>query len=93
MTASPRDYLALKMSRLSQSSTLLQDWFTSFGGFSLPPLSPEVLEPAGVYAGGMMGGVQIVEGPRGECCKEPVLDDDCIKKALNEGERPQGLCR
>jgi len=87
MTASPRDYLALKMSRLSQSSTLLQDWFTSFGGFSPAPPSPEVLEPAGVYAGGMMGGVQIVEGPRGECCKEPVLDDDCIEKALNKGER------
>ena len=86
MTAPLRDYLAPKMSRPSQSSTLFQDWFTSFGGFSLPPLSPEVLEPAGVYAGGMMGGVQIVEGPRGECCKEPVLDDDCIKKALNEGE-------
>ncbi|MFP3200412.1 MAG: hypothetical protein RXR06_11125 [Thermoproteus sp.] len=61
------------------------DWFTSFGRFGPAPPPPEVLKPAGVYAGGVMGNVRIVEGRRGECCKEPELIGGCVTDALWDG--------
>ncbi|MFZ8807401.1 MAG: hypothetical protein ACO2PN_04765 [Pyrobaculum sp.] len=61
------------------------DWFTSFSRFDPAIPSPEVLEPAEVYAGGVIGGVRIVEGRRGECCKEPELISSCIVDMLWEG--------
>jgi len=61
------------------------DCFTSFGRLDAAILSPEVLEPAEVYAGGVVGGVRTVEGRRGECCKEPELIGDCVTDMLWEG--------
>ncbi len=46
------------------------DCFTSFSRFDAAIPSPEVLEPAEVYAGGVVGGLRTVEGRRGEHCKE-----------------------
>ena len=61
------------------------DCFTSLGRFDAAILSPEVLEPVEVYAGGVVGGVRTVEGRRGECCKEPELISDCVTDMLWEG--------
>jgi len=61
------------------------DCFTSFGRFDVAIPSPAVLEPAEVYAWGVIGGVWTLEGRRGECYKEPELKSDCVTDMLWEG--------
>ncbi len=49
------------------------DCFTSFGRFDVAIPSPEVLEPAEVYAGDVIGGVRTVEGGAANVARSPSL--------------------